>query len=407
MVVSKDQFNSSSGNLLNHVPSVNLGAFDVSHDAKTHKLEIRIKVHLVPAPDSQLQLTKFATEYKKQIPQIWNKKAKIVCTKTGWDDVYYEPTFVVDVVGLSDCHFRVEVTPETESDHLMGPVAVVTPDAIAGATDGFAPRSASFGAQATVSKEIGAYRRNIIYDLSKAPIQVVLQKSPLQDPVGRQQLEKFAREIMHLKVPRKFRSSRRPKLTIEGCGTGDRAKRAKDAATYLKACGLKNTMTEKADGPATGEPSVKLFFDKQELVNLFPEKSASSKSLFKQVTVAHELGHMLGLPDEYLCMHARTDDAMQGIYSMTAPQVKSFKGHGLSIGDVKTVDGVEVVPHIVQHQTAFVQLCSRAKVNPPEFGRMTSSMMSNGMVLHPHHFVTIWEAVCQFSGFEDWRVQVL
>jgi hypothetical protein len=37
---------------------------------------------------------------------------------------------------------------------------------------------------------------------------------------------------------------------------------------------------------------------------------------------------------------------------------------------------------------------------------MTPSMMSDGVVLHPYHFVTVLEAICQATGFDDWRIVV-
>ena len=128
-------------------------------------------------------------------------------------------------------------------------------------------------------------------------------------------------------------------------------------------------------------------------------------SVASVAVVAHEFGHMVGLPDEYVCMHAMTSDAMENVYAMTTGEVKTFKGSGMQIADVTQLpNGTINVPHIVRHQGAFVTLCSTAGLVPPEFGRMTPSMMSNGMVFHKHHFVTIWEAVCQASGFKDWDI---
>ena len=102
---------------------------------------------------------------------------------------------------------------------------------------------------------------------------------------------------------------------------------------------------------------------------------------------------------------ALTQDAMQSIYAMTAPEMASLKGGGMQIADVKQLsDGTVHVPHIVRHQKAFVALCKNANLVPPEFGRMTPSMMSNGMVLHPYHFATVWEAICKATGFGDWRI---
>lgn len=392
--------------VLNHVPSVDLGAFDLSMDPRKHLANVSIKVHLViKGNTSPSQLLKFGDRFRKVVPEIWNKKVRIVCTKAGWDDVYLEPRFEVQIVGLTSSHFRIKVVDEDDAAHAVGPFAMVTQKehVIGGAA--FLPRNGKFGAAANQSGEMDSYRKNIIFDLSKVPLLIPIKGSVTRDPVGRQRLEKFAREIIDLKVGRTGRSSKRPTLTVEGCGPGNRATAAQDAKGWLVAKGIKNPITTLATGDANKPDGVMLSFDNAELKLLFPAKPASTKSLFRQVTVAHEFGHMLGLPDEYLCMHALTQDAMQNIYAMTAPEAASLKGGGMQIADVKRMpDGTVHIPHIVSHQKSFVELCQSAGLAPPEFGRMTPSMMSNGMVLHPYHFVTVWEAVCQATGFNDWRI---
>ena len=405
--MSKDNFlKNPIAPLQNHVPSVDLGAFDLSLDPKKHRADVLIKVHLVvKGTTTPGQLTKFGERFQKIVPEAWNKKVRFACTKNGWDDVYLEPRFEVQVVSLQSSHFRIKVVDEDDAAHAVGPYAMVTEkEHVLGGT-AFSPRKGKFGAAATHAGEMTSYRTNIIFDLSKSPLLIPLKGSPTQDPIGRQRLEKFAREIIDLKVARTGRSSKRPTLTINGCGPGNRATAAAQAKSWLEVKGVKNPITTLATGDTSKPAGVLLSFDNAELKQLFPAKPASTKSLFRQVTVAHEFGHMLGLPDEYLCMHALTQDAMQSIYAMTAPELASLKGGGMQIADVKQLaDGTVHVPHIVRHQKAFVALCKNANLVPPEFGRMTPSMMSNGMVLHPYHFATVWEAICKATGFDDWRI---
>lgn len=407
--MSKAQFVAQSHVLTNHVPSVDLGAFDLTIVPGGKRAEVVTRVYLEAQPNSQLQLIKFGKQFSKLVPEVWNKKARFKCTKATWNDIVLDLAVRVEVVGLANAHFRIEVQDEDALAHAQGPFAMVTEKKFAGAgvNPAFAPREGKFGAAAVNKGEIEAYRRNVIFDLSKSTLTIPVKASPAQDPYARQRLEKFAREIMQLKIPKKFNSSQRPTLTVNGCGPGNRQAIATSVEAFLRAFGVKNPISKLATGSTTSPEGVELSFDNNELKRMFPVKPGSTKSLFQQITVAHEFGHMIGLPDEYLCMHALTGDAMENIYAMTAPELNTFKGSGMQIADVKQLpDGTINVPHIVRHQSAFVTLCNKAALVPPEFGRMSPSLMSNGMVFHPHHFVTIWEAICMASGFDDWQIEV-
>jgi hypothetical protein len=74
---------------------------------------------------------------------------------------------------------------------------------------------------------------------------------------------------------------------------------------------------------------------------------------------AHEFGHMMGLPDEYV------NDVGAGAKARL--------------------------------QTNFQQLAHQAGVACPEFGSHTSSLMSEGSDVLPHHFVTLWNALCSLT----------
>ena len=406
--MTKAQFLAATHSLTNFVPSVDLGAFDIVLKPKEKRAEIVVRVYLeTQKPSVQAQMVNFGKQFTKLVPEVWNKKARFVCTKTGWTDISLLVTVKVVVTTLANAHYRIAIEDEDLQEHALGPFAMVTDKTSTGlgTNPAFAPRTGTFGSAATQTSEISSYRRNIIFDLSKTELLIPIKTPLAQDSAARQRLEKFAREIMQLKVPKKYYSSRRPTLTVNGCGPGNRATLASAATAHLRGCGIKNPIVEAQSGATTNLDGVLLSFDNTELKALFPEKPGSTKSLFRQITVAHEFGHMVGLPDEYVCMHAMTSDAMENVYAMTTGEVKTFKGSGMQIADVTQLpNGTINVPHIVRHQGAFVTLCSTAGLVPPEFGRMTPSMMSNGMVFHKHHFVTIWEAVCQASGFKDWDI---
>lgn len=409
-MVTRTAFMANTYTRANHVPSLDLGAFDITVDPKKGRVLVTTRVYLVAKnAASQHKLAKFGERFSKLVPEVWNGAAKFVSTEPTWTDVTLKPEFRVEVVGIGQAHFHITVLDETEADHRQAPIAAVKPSLYAGPGAGaFAPRLGEFGEQATMpGGEISDYRRDIIIQLSLGQT-IPMKGSPTTDPVGRKRLEKFAREVASLKVPRTFKSSRRPTLQVIGCGPGDRVKWAADAAGWLCACGVKNPITQSAGGDANKPSGVELRFDKDELKAMFPPRTASQKSRFQQVTVAHEYGHMLGLADEYLCMGAMTPDAMQDVAAFSAPELDTYKGGtGKQIANIRTLpDGTVNTPHIVRHQAAFVSLCASAGVLPPQFGSQTPSLMSTGMVFHPHHFVTVWEAIGMATGTDKWRIQL-
>jgi hypothetical protein len=90
---------------------------------------------------------------------------------------------------------------------------------------------------------------------------------------------------------------------------------------------------------------------------------------------AHEFGHMLGLPDEYL------------------------NEEGLA----------ERNPKVVM-QKGLIDLAAAARVNVPTFGKATTSIMSYGRDLMQCHFLTLWEALGvmtrNYVAPGDWKIHI-
>jgi hypothetical protein len=407
------------GALDNFVPSINLGAFDVQFDMVNKKMHVLIKFALKNGTVSpgggqlymanevaQLNQQRFAKAYIKQIPPAWNGKVKFVSTKqdNGWKDLIIEPTFKVQQAPIASAHYEIEVVPESVEQHTQrDPTGIVTPTPINSNT-GFQARQAYMGSESTSNTGMQNYGKNVVWDLDKG-ISIPLEFNasttdwtPASDTDGWSRLRAYVRNTARFKVARKFRSSTRPKVKLIGSGMGSIAnntKLANDIHAQLKTVGFKNPVTCES-GATNGNKAIELKMDKVELKQLFPPRTAEKNSLYKQITTAHEFGHMLGLPDEYLCMHQRTQDAMSEVYSDRVTQ--SLKGNaGNKITDDET-------KHIVVHQGAYVKLCAEAGVVAPPFNRLSSSMMSNGMVLHPWHFVTLWECLKEFSETADWKI---
>jgi hypothetical protein len=93
--------------------------------------------------------------------------------------------------------------------------------------------------------------------------------------------------------------------------------------------------------------------------------------------MAHEFGHMIGLPDEY--------------------------ENPTSTGSGKKEDQAKVL-----HKNGSQSLAVKARVGCPAFGEYTGSIMSRGDAFTKFHFITVWEALvamtASFSRPEEWDI---
>lgn len=102
------------------------------------------------------------------------------------------------------------------------------------------------------------------------------------------------------------------------------------------------------------------------------------ESVIHYNVMAHEFGHMIGLPDEY--------------------ENPTFSEKGTPAQNAKVI-----------HKNGTLKLAERARVAYAPFGEYTESIMSRGTVVHRHHFVTVWEAlVAMTKGYvapDEWEIQ--
>lgn len=94
--------------------------------------------------------------------------------------------------------------------------------------------------------------------------------------------------------------------------------------------------------------------------------------------IAHEFGHMIGLPDEY--------------------ENPTFNPKGTAAQNAKVI-----------HKNGTLKLAEMARVACAPFGEYTESIMSRGTVVRRHHFITVWEAlVAMTKGYmapDEWEIQ--
>jgi hypothetical protein len=124
------------------------------------------------------------------------------------------------------------------------------------------------------------------------------------------------------------------------------------------------------------------------------------------VTLAHEFGHMLGLVDEYYCITQASLDTMRDLRFMTPEQMPAWKTFQEDNAVLQLADGY---PTALQ-QKQFIELCAKAGLLPPTFGRKTTSIMSWGNEFMLHHGVTIWEALSIFTANyilpTEWKISL-
>ncbi|MGB8647429.1 MAG: DUF4157 domain-containing protein [Anaerolineae bacterium] len=144
-----------------------------------------------------------------------------------------------------------------------------------------------------------------------------------------------------------------------------------------------------------------------------------------QMTAAHEFGHMLGLPDDYVGLYRDVD---KGTGTPKPRDVEhrmsdySFKdpSKGLDVQMTKEVHekvkkavtpGTEDVPFTPEKQASMLNLAQKANVPvPTTFGIFHDTIMGSGDQFLPHHFVTVWDAVTKLTERwtkpEWWKIDV-
>jgi hypothetical protein len=415
-------------------PSPGLGMFDAVYVPASGELRITTKVHVLGVDPRQSHLAKAMGSL---VPKYWDQQFVLRCRRPGWEAVEVRPRFEVRFTSAAAAHFVVTIQDEEATDHFKeGPIARVTQTphdyGNLDATPPTPARHALFGAQAGLVGEVAAYRRFILRAFkgpTKAGTMNWMVKIPIEDPTrpspgASAQASMLLREMKALLASQS--AGKKLELEVRVVGRTGLQPASQWGRAQVTRAGLSNPVKLITEVDASAEVTTVAFcLDRDALEAAFPKKTGAPSgwlrrkrpTFFSQPTVVHEFGHLLGLPDEYICLSDRARDAMQAVTFFSDKEMASVGLHGTKKAPTVTWKKVDAenqrIPrgdprwhgyfagqrhhHVATHQKRFVTLCQQAAVPPPRFGTPAASIMSAGTVFHVCHGVTLWECLTRMT----------
>lgn len=416
-------------------PSPGLGMFDAVYLPSSGELRITTKVHVLGVDPRKSHLAK---AMRTLVPQYWDERFVLRCRRPGWEEVEARPRFEVTFTDAAAAHFVVTIQDEEATDHFeRDPFALVTPKphdyGSLAATPHTPARQATFGAQSGLVGEVKSYRTKILQAFSDWAVKIPIEDPRSPSPGAASQASMLLRELKALLASQ----SAGKKLEVEVRASGRTG--LQPATQWGKAqvvrAGISNPVKLISEVDATAEVTTVAFgVDKEALRAAFPAKTGAPGGFFRRKrptffsppTVVHEYGHMLGLPDEYLCLSKRARDTMQAVTFSSDKEMARLGGGGNRMnetlragwrrphdaGDPRWHGYFEGArhTHIATHQKRFIALCGQASVPPPRFGIPAGSIMSAGTVFHVCHGVTLWECLSRMTKMfldpNEWSLEV-
>ncbi len=383
--VNKDQFHARTFVLPKHCPDTGLGYFDAHYNPSTQllRIDVRYEILFVNASLTWTEEIKnsFKSDFSGRIPEFWNNRFAIHCTKPGWTDVVAIPEFTLREA--DDRHFAIKAAGTFGTSNTAvrpfgrGHTADAGP--IDHATAIFGSQAADRWANADFQLEQikNALRKSFVVPYGSGD-----QGGPLS-ALALGHLQSFASNVVHAFA----RTAAKPKLKLTSLNSWS-TQAADLAKSFLQLYGVQNVIETSRDSiVAWNKTGVKVeWASMAEFDSMFPTDTRSVP-LFSQAAVVHEYGHMLGLPDEYnvLCS--------ESLNPLVAHKLVRETTEGERFLDYNLNQGAADTPVTTKCQRVFIDLCGQAKLVPPPFGRPNMNIMSGGSRFEPHHCVTVWAAL--------------
>lgn len=391
-----------------HVPPGGLGCFHASFDPVSGAMPVVVRIcPRFVSPSGQpvgVDVQKrFTDAFEQKVPEYWNNRFRFVCTKRGFEGVTATPAFEVRQSPIATAHYDLKIV-----DSASGNICVRTGEdpGLASLRD---PKWDPFRGKLSAQFQMTAIQAD---QLTKAgqmltaieqPVELAVQTTPGQPMFSLAAMERLrahARDVEYVVQLGK----KKPKLTITGPGpTGSEI--AKNVGKVMRTFGYGGEFSFEKNGRA-GHVKIELSRKQAADARALVLGNVAQFPSLAQYAVVHEFGHMLGLPDEYMCYGSNTVSllATHGMAAASAEEQAAIEGNMVGKNQPLT-DGIS------RTQAELVKLCALFGVPAPPFGRANPSIMSTGHYFMPCHGVTVahalWRMTRHYFAPSDWRIELL
>lgn len=384
-----------------HVPPGGLGCFSARYVPLTGRMTVTVKVcprfrsiNGGRMPDDVGR--NFMRAFELKIPEYWNDRFRFICTKRGFEDIAVTPEFQVVWSSLADAHYDLSIQDydgmtfvrDVPDRHMAGkPAYRHKPFAQ------FTTNDIEANTLCKAGKLLEAIRKPVVVAVNTASDQSLLSMAAIE------RLRFHALDIAHVLI-----GHPEPRLTITGPGPAGTTF-AKLVGNVLMQLGLQAKYSYRSHGPPD---IVTLTLDSQQIATASAQIMGNIAQFpqFAQYAVVHEFGHMLGLPDEYMCCGTNTVAIMaqHGMAAQSAAEQSALENN-------TTTKQQKFSAGIAKTQEEFIKLCALFGVVAPPFGRANQSLMSAGHTFLPAHAVTVahalWRMTRNYFQPGEWRIELL